>query len=387
MTKKSWVLTDVDQRQYVDQLSVQAGDVGGPARGYSIRKRRLHGGLCEGVDVVEVDNGQLSFVAVPTRGMGIWRASVGDLRVGWNSPIRGPVHPRWVPLSEPSGLGWLDGFDELLVRCGLESNGAPDFDASGQLKYPLHGRIANRPAHLVVVSVDGQTGEIQLHGVVEETRFHFTKLRLTTTISTRVGQPRLEIRDEIENFSHCPAQVQLLYHTNFGPPLLEPGSQLVAPIQTVVPRDSRAAEGISDWMRYAPPEAGSQEQVYFARLLADQGGGTSVLLKNAAGDTGVSVDFQTSQLPCFTLWKNTVPEGDGFVTGLEPGTNFPNPRTFEEDQGRVVTLPPGDKMSLEVGLSVHTSADEVSRVEEPIARLQSTSAAQTFDTPQPDWCA
>ena len=39
----------------------------------------------------------------------------------------------WVPLTEPSGLGWLSGFDELMVRCGLESNGAPDFDDSGQM--------------------------------------------------------------------------------------------------------------------------------------------------------------------------------------------------------------------------------------------------------------
>ena len=39
------------------------------------------------------------------------------------------MHPRWVPLSEPSGIGWLDGFDELVARCGLFSHGAPDFDA------------------------------------------------------------------------------------------------------------------------------------------------------------------------------------------------------------------------------------------------------------------
>ena len=38
-------------------------------------------------------------------------------------------------MGEPSGLGWLDGFDELLVRCGLESNGAPEFDADGRVVY------------------------------------------------------------------------------------------------------------------------------------------------------------------------------------------------------------------------------------------------------------
>ena len=80
-----------------------------------VSKRTLRGGRREGVDVVEVDNGRLRFVAMPTRGMGIWRASCGDVQLGWKSPVKGPVHPAFVPLWEASGIGWLDGFDELLV--------------------------------------------------------------------------------------------------------------------------------------------------------------------------------------------------------------------------------------------------------------------------------
>ena len=85
------------------------------------------------------------------------------------------MHPSLVNLGEPSGLGWLDGFDEMLARCGLESNGAPDFDEeTNQLKHPLHGRIANRPAHEVTLTIDTDKKEMTLVGVVEETRFHFT---------------------------------------------------------------------------------------------------------------------------------------------------------------------------------------------------------------------
>src|SRR5438046_2587173 len=101
-------------------------------------------GIRAGVDVLALDNGKLRLDVVPTRGMGIHRVAVkGDQEVptiGWKSPVRGPVHPSLVNLGEPSGLGWLDGFDEFLVRCGLESNGAPDFDSkTGRLTYPLHG--------------------------------------------------------------------------------------------------------------------------------------------------------------------------------------------------------------------------------------------------------
>ncbi|MCH8918796.1 MAG: DUF4432 family protein, partial [Proteobacteria bacterium] len=103
--------------------------------------------------------------------------------------------------AEPSGLGWLDGFDELLVRCGLESNGAPEFQENGRLQFPLHGRIGNKPAHKVELTIDGDSGEITLVGVVEEIRFHFLKLRMTTTIKTKLGEPGLRISDTIENLS------------------------------------------------------------------------------------------------------------------------------------------------------------------------------------------
>ena len=175
---------------YVEQISLGPEQVGGRARGYSVVKRTLQGGLRDGVDVIEVHNGRLRFVVVPTRGMGIWRAGCGDLLFGWQSPVKGPVHPAFVNLWEPSGIGWLSGFDELLVRCGLESNGAPEFRPNGALRWPLHGRIANTPAHKVEVAIDGDSGEIVIRGIVDEARLFGNKLRLATTIRTQVGLAR-----------------------------------------------------------------------------------------------------------------------------------------------------------------------------------------------------
>ena len=42
--------------------------------------RTLTGGVREGVDTVEVNNGKLKFTVVPTRGMGLWKAWLGDSR-------------------------------------------------------------------------------------------------------------------------------------------------------------------------------------------------------------------------------------------------------------------------------------------------------------------
>lgn len=382
MAQETWVLTDTGHNLHEADFekTKTAGD-----HACSIKRRTLRGGVREGVDTIEVDNGKFRFVIVPSRGMGLWKAWLGKTEFGWNSPVKGPVHPHFVPVTDPNGLGWLEGFDELMCRCGLESNGAPEHGDNGVLKYPLHGRIANRPAHHVEVTVDDATGELRVAGLVDETRFLFQKLRLKSTYVTRPGQSGLSIVDEVTNLSGNPAELQLLYHVNFGPPILDPGAQLVVPAKVVVPRDPRAGEGISTWNSYPNEQAGFSEQVYFLDLLADAQGATGALLKNAHGTEGVSLRYEKKQLPCFTLWKNTPLAADGYVTGLEPGTNFPNPRSFEGQQGRVVKLKPGQTVKFKLDLNAHGDAASVSEAEQAIAKIAGNAKPQVFNSPQAGW--
>lgn len=394
MAQKTWKL--IDQRlgigsAYNDVLTIGKRDLEelGDA---SIVVSQYQAGLSEGVTAVRVKTGKMEFVILPTRGMSIWKANlVGDEEVnsiGWQSPVRGPVHPKFVNVYEPSGLGWLDGFDELFVRCGLQSNGAPEFDEeTGRLKYPLHGLVGNRPAHEVTLKVDTEAKTIQVIGVVEETRFHFIKLRMVSTITAKIGGTSIHVEDEVTNFSTNPAEVQMLYHINFGAPLLDAGSQCVAPVKKLVPRNAHAATGVAQWNSYQPPTEGFEEQVYFFEMVGDANKQTQTLLKNAHGRRGVSLKYSTEQLPCFSLWKNTAPLSDGYVTGLEPGTNFPNPRSFEGKKGRVVKLAGGAKTTFAVEMEIHGSAEEVAAAEAAIAKLQAGHKPEVFDAPQPDWCA
>ena len=55
-------------------------------------------------------------------------AQLEDLRLGWDSPVKEVVHPQYVHLESRGGLGWLEGFSEWVVRCGLEFAGAPGKD-------------------------------------------------------------------------------------------------------------------------------------------------------------------------------------------------------------------------------------------------------------------
>ncbi len=387
MPKKTWILTDVDADIYQEHISLGPGQVGGPASGYRVTKRTLRGGRREGVDVVEVDNGRLRFVAIPTRGMGLWRATCGDVQLGWKSPVKGPVHPAFVPLWEASGIGWVQGFDELLVRCGLESNGAPEYSANGLLRYPLHGLITNTPAHKVEVTIDGDSGEIAVTGVVDEARLFGNKLRLTATIRTRVGSSTLTISDEITNFSAEPSELELLYHINFGVPLLTPGAKVVAPVKKVAPHNAVAVANLPEWNVYGPETPGMPEACFFFDLAADPAGRTQALLRSAAGNQGVSVKFNENQLPCFTLWKNRQAAADGYVTGLEPAINFPNRKSFEKEKGRVATLATGETRRFEVSIEAHADAASVAAAEKAIAAIQGSVVPEVCPQPNPQWSA
>lgn len=324
----------------------------------------MESGKSAGVQIVQLRCGDMRVLIMPTRGMSILEVQFRDGlgTCGWNSPLPNPVHPMWVPISEPSGLGWLEGFNEMLVRCGLESNGAPQHDENGRLEYPLHGRIGNLPATSCCIEIDEASGTIQLTGVVEETRFHFRRTRLTTKMTLRLDNPnKIFVQDEVENFSNRPSDFQLLYHMNIGPPILESGSKFVAPFSMVCPRNEHAATNMSSWTEYLGPDPDYQEQVYFMELAADSEHKTKAMIHNTSQNLGFSVGYRTDQLPCFSLWKNTVGQHDGYVTGLEPAVNFPNRRCYEEEHGRVVPLAPGESKLIEFTLGFQRSEAEVQK--------------------------
>jgi hypothetical protein len=388
---KSWTLTDVHHDIWLDSF-VTGSDrmLPGPGGEWSIRKRTLHGGLRDGIDLIEVDNGALAFAILPTRGMGIWRGHYRGCHLGWKAPLSGPVHPKFVNVSERGGLGWLAGFDEWVVRCGLASNGPPGediyTDRQGRGRrdvLQLHGRIANHPAHYVEVRVGlDPPFELSVVGEVEEAGLFAPRLHLTASVTTIPGSNRFVFHDRIENRGAEPVEMQILYHCNFGPPFLEAGSRVVAPIREVSPINKRAAEGIDTLETYAGPAAGFAEQVYCYDLLGDAGGRTLALLYNHAADKGVAVRFNRRELPCFTVWKNTAAMEDGYVTGLEPATNFPNFKTFERQQGRVPVLPPGGHWESHWSIEVHDNSAGVAGVLQEIVSLQSQTKALVHRTPQ-----
>lgn len=369
--KKEIVLTDVRKGRYIENFSITAADWA-PAKkeSWQIQKKRLQGGKQDGVDIIEVDNGALSFTVIPTRGLNILKASYQGITLGWKSPVEEIVNPAFINLESRGGLGWLEGFNEWLARCGLESFGAPGpdtiIDNQGNKKditLTLHGKISNIPASCFGLRIfKGKTSLLTVWGEVQEVSMFGPHLKFTTYITTAAFSNSISITDTIQNMASASQEFEILYHTNFGPPLLEEGSQLIAPIKKVIPVNERAAEGLKNYRLYEKPQAGFIEQCYLFEMKKTGQGLTTVLLTNKNKDRGSSITYSTRELPCFTLWKSTGAVQDGYVTGLEPGTNYPLPRKREREEGRLLRLRPGEKKTFQLNFAVHTGKKEVGEI-------------------------
>ncbi len=384
-------LTSVEKNLRVDALEL-SGEKAVPGSGaWTVSKWSLHGGKQDGVDVIAVDNGKLQFTVVPTRGMSVLRVQCGDLRLGWDSPVKEIVNPSHMDLQSRGGLGWLEGFNEWMVRCGLESNGHPGTDKfinnvgdEATIDLTLHGKIGNIPASEVEIVVDREPPyRIRIRGRVDERMFYGPKLELWTEISTVPGSNELRISDTVTNRGEYEQEFELLYHTNFGRPLLEEGAQFLAPIARITPFNEHAAKSIAQHATYATPTRGFIEQVYCIRPLADAAGRTEILLQNKARDRGVSMAWALKDLPYLTQWKNTPPELEGYVTGVEPGTNFPANRRVERKYGRVPKLKAGESHTATIDFAIHLEGGAVKAAADRIARLQGDTKPVIDAQPEP----
>ena len=340
-------------------------------------KSVLHGGKQEGVDIVTIDNGRMTIVVVPTRGMSILGVTMGRLRLGWDSPVREVVHPAHINLHDRDGLGWLDGFNEWLVRCGLEFAGHPGTDvfrdntgAESKQKLTLHGKIGNIPASEVEVSVDREPPhQIRLRGRVDERSFYGAALELATEITTNPGSPTFTINDRVTNRGAKPQEYEIIYHANFGPPILESGASVKIPLRRLQPMNDVAEKALETFNVITGPLAGQKENVFLIEPLSDPDGDTTILIQNADKTLGCSMHYPIHKLPYLTIWKNLALERSGYVLGVEPGTNYPFNRRVERQSGRLKMLDPGETKAFELSYTLHDNPESILQVTEEIRNL------------------
>ena len=356
---------------------------------WSITREYLKGGKQEGVELLTLNNGKLEITVIPTRGMGILDVTMDGIRLGWNSPVKEVVHPSHIDLESRGGLGWLEGFNEWMVRCGLEFAGHPGTDQflnnTGDpvtLNLTLHGKIQNIPASSYEVLVDPEPPHrIRIRGTIYESFFYGPKLKLVAEISTIPGSDTFQISDQLTNEGSSAQEFQLIYHGNYGSSILEEGATVYAPASSVTPMNENAAKNIDSWQNYLGPTKGFTEQVYLLEPLGDGNSSTMALLVNKDADRATSVRWNVSELPYLTIWKNTAAVEDGYVTGIEPATGFPFNRLIERKYGRVPKLSAGETRTFTLDFGIHLGNDNVGELINEATDRQSSTKLEIIKEP------
>lgn len=377
---KTWVLTNDETGMDKGNWQIGSQQLNIQDRDFSIEQRVLHGGKQEGSKIVVIRSSGLTITLSPTRGMSLLKVAGFETKMGWNSPVKGVVNPAFINLESRNGLGWLEGFNEMMVRCGYEWTGHP-VTVDGHI-YTLHGKAGNTPASLVEVEVaDTAPYEIRIRGLIKENTFKKGDLQTLTELSYVPGSNSFSVHDILTNHDDYPQDYQIIYHSNFGTPLLEEGARFLAPVHTISPFNNRAKKGLRSWQTYAAPSKNFDEMVFNVQPVADEDNLTLAAIVNKAGDKGASIQFDTRQLPVLTLWKNTDTEKHGYVTGIAPGTSYAYPVTVERAQKRVKQLAPGESAYFDLTYTLLYNKEQVANAERRISAIQGKTKVTVQDTP------
>ncbi|WP_033789649.1 aldose 1-epimerase family protein [Pantoea septica] len=367
---QTWVLTDAEAGTDKGNWQVDSKELKLSGDAFSLQQKVLHGGKQEGSKVLTITskNG-LTIALSPTRGMDLLHVNGDGVRLGWDSPVNEVVNPAYINLESRNGLGWLEGFNEMMVRCGYEWTGHP-VTKDGRI-YTLHGKAGNTPASRVEVTVDEKAPhEIRVRGLLKENTFKKANLETWTELRYVPGAKSFTLHDVLTNRGDYPHDYQIIYHSNFGTPILEKDARFIAPLKSVSPFNDYAKTGLKAWNTYDAPTKDFDEMVFNLVPKADSSGKTLAAVINSKGDKGASIEFDTHQLPLLTMWKNTDTLKQGYVTGIEPGTNYAYPVTIEKEQGRVKQLAPGQSTTFELTYTLLSSASAVNATEQRIKQIQ-----------------
>lgn len=348
---------------------------------FTVEKKRLSGGKQEGVDLLIVDNGIMQITMVPTRGLGIYDVKSGNMRLGWESPVKEIVNPAYIDLESRNGLGWLDGFNEMLVRCGYEWTGHPGVDDDGFLK-SLHGRVQNTPASNVHITIDEKPPyAIHVKGRVEETTFKFSDLVTSLELTVIPGDNKFSLKDQLTNNADYENEYQVIYHGNFGTPILEEGAMVSIPAKQISPFNDYAKNGLNTWQTYKGPTKDFDEMVFNIVPLADAKGDSMAVLHNKAGDMGVAVGYNVTQLPVLTLWKNTDTKKQGYVTGIEPGTSYAYSTKYQRPLGLVPKIKPGETKTFDLTYTLLRSKEDTHQALAQVKAIQGSQKTELRKQP------
>ena len=202
----------------------------------TVVRSRIDSGPGHSLECIDVRTAcGISAQILPDRGMGIGEFSYRGIPLAWISPagIWYPAHDSGNPRSLERTF-----YGGLLTTCGLTQAGAGCHE--GEEYLPLHGRVSYLPAERTAI-IDEEDDFLTVTGRVRESTMYEENLVLRRKLKFGIDQAEVVIEDTVTNEGCRTSPFMLLYHLNFGYPLIAPGLEIKSSLQTV--------EGLNDFAK------------------------------------------------------------------------------------------------------------------------------------------
>lgn len=319
----------------------QNGHICHPQQLYSVRRMTVSEGKAKGMDIIEVCTaGGLQADILPDTGLDIGQTRYKGTNVTFISK-NGYDSTAAISPYENEFLNTFPG--GLLYTCGLRTTGGAHRD--GDEWHPLHGRYHSLLAENVCVDVEDNT--IIIKGTMRETALFGHNLVLKRTIRIPVFGAEVTVSDELTNLTHAPEEYALLYHCNFGYPLISEKAHVELPEKRKTsPRTPFAATGIGRETTFDVPTPGEEERVFFHEDMEHK-----AALVNESEHIRMDLSWSET-LPILAHWRSMA-SGD-YVCGLEPTNCYIMGRKFERENGTLPVLNPFETVKTEVKFHFET---------------------------------
>lgn len=306
-----------------------------PQQLYSLRRVNIAEGKAKGTGIIEVCTaGGLQLDILPDSGLDIGQARFLGVNMsfisknGYDSPTADMPYETEFLNTFPGGM---------LYTCGLRSTGPAHRD--GEQWHPLHGRYHSLPADQVAAGVEDDA--VVIRGTVRETALFGHCLELKRTIRIPVLGSEVTVSDELTNLAFCEEEYALLYHCNFGYPLISEKARVELPEKRrTTPRTPFAAAGMGKETTFDAPKPGEEERVFFHEEMAHR-----AALVNEEIGTRMTMTWSDS-LPILAHWRSMA-SGD-YVCGLEPTNCYIMGRKLERENGTLPIIQPFETVKTEV---------------------------------------
>ena len=300
---------------------------------YFVQESRLVGGKADGVRILRVKNGKgLEFTINLDRCADVVELSVKGDNFSFIAPC-GYVAPQFY---DKLDTGFLRSFTAgFLTTCGFNNAGGSCVDNG--VTVPMHGNISNVPAERYNWFI--KDNEIHIVAYVREAAIFNDKLLLEREYVISLEENVIKINDTVKNFGFDEAPLMMLYHCNFGYPLLTEESVLSIPSDNVWARTEHAKSGIATWNIVEKPQNGYEEMCFYHSFPEDE---VVIGLYNPNINRGMEMSYNKNELPFFTQWK--MMGQCEYVMGLEPGNCPPCGRANMRESGQLEFIAPqGEK--------------------------------------------